>query len=362
MYREDKNTIKRILLIVSASILALVFLCAGYVYIRLSKMQLKDDSSAPLESIMLEYESPTPSVSYTPIATVDEALLYTPAPTPEPETNEEFGVINIAVFGMDNRYKNTIIGGRSDVTMILTIDKNSNSVRLTSFIRDTLIYIEPIGDFNRINAAIVFANGPEGAVECIEQEFGLDIDHYMVTNFVGMARIIDSIGGADAYVTSAVAHDCNYCIYEMNPLLGNPKKSNYITSFGDVHLNGIQAVAFMRQRKQDGGFARDDKQKEILLSLKDSLGSLSIQEINNIITVVSENVKTDMNPLQLVEMTMYLYACKEGDYCSIRVPLDGTYKLGWYKKMSVVQYDKDDNLTQVYDFIYRGLSPYSASE
>ena len=126
----------------------------------------------------------------------------------------------------------------------------------------------------------MFADGPEGALQCIEQEFGLDIDHYMVTNFVGMARIIDAIGGADAYVTSAVAHDCNHCIYEMNPLMGYPQKANYITSFGNVHLSGIQAVAFMRQRKQDGGFARDDKQKEILLSLKESLGSLSIQEIN----------------------------------------------------------------------------------
>ena len=62
MYREDKNTLKRILLIVSAVILALVFLCAGYVYIKLSKMQIKGESS---ETMTLDEEtpSPTPSVS-----------------------------------------------------------------------------------------------------------------------------------------------------------------------------------------------------------------------------------------------------------------------------------------------------------
>ena len=359
MYRENKILIKRILLIAAFTIAALLLSCGIYVYAKLSKMQIAV-SDFPDEIIELVTEEPTiiPAVSYSPLPTADVHLLQTPAPTAVPETNEDFGVINIAVFGMDNRYKNTILGGRSDVIMILTIDKKNNSVRLTSFIRDTLIYIEPLNDYNRINAAIVYADGPEGAVACIEQEFGIDIDNFMVTNFVGMARIIEAIGGADAYVSSAVARDCNYSIYEMNPLMGYSTKANYITKSGNIHLNGIQAVAFMRQRKSDGGFARDDKQKEILLSLKDKLSSLSIDEINTLLNVVSENIKTDMQPLELLQMTMYLYACKDGEYSSLRAPLDGTYKLAWYKKMSIVQYEKDKNLPQIYDYIYKGIYPY----
>ncbi len=363
MYREDRIKIKHILLIAAGAIVVLLLSGAIYVYSMLSRMHIS--TVEPLQETIEEYtDEPTiiPAVSYTPLPTIDEQLLQTPAPTAEPETNEDYGVINIAVFGMDNRYKYTIIGGRSDVIMILTIDKKNNSVRLTSFIRDTLIYIEPLSDYNRINAAIVYADGPDGAVECIEQEFGIDIDHYMVTNFVGMARIIDAIGGAEAYVSSAVAKDCNYCIEEMNPLMGYSAKANFITSYGNIHLSGIQAVAFMRQRKHDGGFARDDKQKEILMCLKDSLSSLSIDEINSLLTVVSENVKTDMQPLELLQMTMYLYACKDGEYSAIRMPLDGTYKLAWYKKMSIVQYDKEQNVPQLYDFIYNGIYPYDTQD
>lgn len=359
MYRENKILLKRILLIAAAAIIVLLLASSIYVYSKLAKMQISADDfpEVTIEDVT-EEPTATPEVSYTPLPTADAQLFQTPAPTAVPETNEDFGVINIAVFGMDNRYKNTIIGGRSDVIMILTIDKNTNSVRLTSFIRDTLIYIEPLNDYNRINAAIVYADGPDGAVECIEQEFGIDIDNYMVTNFVGMARIIDAIGGAEAYVSSAVAKDCNYCIEEMNPLMGYSLKANMITKSGNIHLNGIQAVAFMRQRKRDGGFARDDKQKEILLCLKGKLSSLSIEEINNLLIVVSENVKTDMEPLELMQMTMYLYACKDGEYSTVRIPLDGTYKLAWYKKMSIVQYDKDKNLPQIYDYIYKGIDPY----
>ena len=366
MQRENKNLLKRILLLVAGGVIIFLILSGVYVYVMLAQMQVDEYTIMALETEHPSIDSLTPSptrhVSYTPMPTIIDKLLQTPAPTAEPETNDDFGVINIAVFGMDNRYKYTIIGGRSDVIIVLTIDKNTNSVRLTSFIRDMLIYVEPLKDYNRINAAIVYANGPDGAVGCIEQEFGIAIDHYMVTSFVGMSRIIDAVGGVDVYVSSRIRKTCNQSIQEMNPLMGYSTFANYIRKSGNIKLNGIQAVAFMRQRKDEGGFSRDDKQKTVLLAVKEKIKSLSIAQVNDLLEVVSENIKTDMDPLELVEMTMYLYACKDSDYSTIRVPLDNTYQLGWYNKMSVVQYDKDENIPRIFDFIYRGIDPYAQAE
>lgn len=366
MDKGKKSVLKQILIAVAIVLVFSLLGTAAYVYAMLSVMKIESTATWELDVEEVTYTTdtptPEPEVSYTPLPTIDESLLRTPSPAQESQTNESLGIINIAVFGMDNRYKYQIEGGRSDVNIILTIDTKTNEVRLSSVIRDTLIYVEPLNDYNRINAAIVYAQGPEGAVECIEQEFGIEIDHYMLTSFVGMARIIDAVGGVDVYVPSKIVRYTNYAIQEMNPLMGYVTKANFIRSSGNIHLNGIQAVAFMRQRKHEGGFARDDNQKEVLADVRSQIQDLSIQDVNNLLTVVSENVKTDMEPMELIEMTMYLYACKDNEYKSLRIPLDGTYKLAWYSGMSIVQYEKDNNIPQLYDFIYNGIDPLAEDE
>lgn len=366
MNKSKKSLIRQILIAVAIILTFTLFAIGIYVYAMVSVMQIDSSASWELDIEEVIYAtdtpSPEPEISYTPLPTIDQSLLQTPAPSTAPETNENLGIINIAVFGMDNRYKYQIEGGRSDVNIILTIDTKNNEVRLTSIIRDTLIYVEDQNDYNRINAAIVYAQGPEGAVKCIEQEFGINIDHYMITNFVGMTKIIDAVGGVDVYFPSRIRQHTNQSINEMNPLMGYAENSNLIYSTGNIHLNGIQAVAFMRQRKDEGGFSRDDKQKEVLMNIRTKLQSLNIQQVNELLTVVSKNIKTDMQPLELVEMTMYLYACKDSEYSALRIPLEGTYKLAWYNGMSIVQYDKTNNIPQLYDFIYNGIDPYTIED
>ena len=362
MASGNKKTIIRILLIGFSVLIFFVFAFAIFVYAKLDKMYLDEKTELNLESYLEETETLVPDDSYTPLPTIDRNSLQTPFVSIEPKTNEDLGIINIAVFGMDNRYRYTIVGGRSDVNMILTIDTINQEVRLTSFIRDTLIYIDELEDYNRINAAIVYANGPSGAVECIEKEFSIDIDYYMVTNFVGMARIINAVGGVNMYITSGIASDCNKAIKEMNPLMGYSENANLIYRTGNIKLNGIQAVAYMRQRKREGGFARDDKQKDILLAVREKLQTLSFEKITELLDVVTSNVKTDMNPLELIEMTTYLYEYKDSDYTTLRIPLNGTYYVGWYNKMSVVHYEKEANIYPLYDFIYKGIYPYDESE
>lgn len=352
--RISKKTFQNILISLCVFLVALLVFCAIYAYTLLDNMQL-DASPTPMDTPTTP--TYTPLITPIPLPTVDADNLITPEPSKEPQNNDDFGIINIAVFGMDNRYKHTIEGGRSDVNIILTIDKRKNEIRLTSIMRDTLIYVDARNDFNRINAALVYEDSPEAAVECIEKEFDIDIDHYMITSFVGMAKIIDAIGGVNINITKSQAKEANILVEKMNPLLKYKKGSHHISSSGNIRLSGIQAVAYMRLRKSEGGFARDTKQKEVLLAARESLSDISLEKANKLIISVSENVKTDMNPIKLLEITMYLYACRDGNYTTIRIPLDNTYNFKRYKGMAVIQYDKDTNLPQLHDFIYDGIAP-----
>lgn len=356
---SEKKPRKRILWIVVGILVVILLAALGYGYSLLQKMNMNpSDEDVNTDEIvdMMEEEDANESADEnlpeavlptetTPTATVEPAL---------PRNNENYGLINIAVFGMDNRYRKTIMGGRSDVNIILTIDTKNNEIRLTSVIRDLLIYIPAKEDYNRINAAIVYEKSPEKAVEAIEQELDIEIDHYMITSFVGMTHILDAIGGVDVKLSWQEVWDMNGLIMEMNRLMRNSTKAYFVQAPGDRHLNGIQAVAYMRLRQSDGGFARDDKQKEVLASAKNNLSTMSLAEINDLVNTIASYVKTDMEPLEMLDIAAKLYALKDSPYKTTRIPYDNHYTMARYKGMAIIQYDKEYNIPRLHDFIYDG--------
>jgi LCP family protein required for cell wall assembly len=107
-------------------------------------------------------------------------------------------IINIALFGIDTRTENSF-EGLSDSIMVLSLNTETKTVKIISFMRDTLVPIEqPNGKklCNKINSAYA-KGGPELAIKTLNQNFGLDISEYATVNFYGMAEIIDAVGGIE---------------------------------------------------------------------------------------------------------------------------------------------------------------------
>jgi LCP family protein required for cell wall assembly len=351
---KQKFPLKTILSIIWIVIIALVAVIFIYIYPKLKNMNIDsvvenpEPTLNPEEVLMETEDAPSDMATAVPI----------PEDTPEPDLemkdNDDYGITNIMVFGMDNRYKRTILGGRSDVNIILTLDPENNEVRLTSIMRDTLIDIPSLGDYNRINAAIVYEDGPEGSINAIEKEFLVDIDHYVITSFRGMIEIIDSIGGVDVTLSQQEVWDTNGLIQEMNLLFGNRSEKYFIQTRGEHHLNGIQAVAYMRLRHTGGTTARDDRQKEVLLSARNQLSNMSLGDLDTALNTVTDWVKTDMEPVDFIKLTKDLYALRNGSYKASRVPYEGLYSNANYKGMAIIQYDREPNLLKMHDFIYNG--------
>ncbi|MGG7099035.1 LCP family protein, partial [Clostridium sardiniense] len=105
-------------------------------------------------------------------------------------------VKNIALFGVDSpEGKN----GRSDSIMILTIDDKNNELKLSSIMRDSYVNIKGHGE-DKITHAYAFG-GPELAVNTLNQNFDLDIEHFITVDFTSLPKIIDEIGGIDLNIT-----------------------------------------------------------------------------------------------------------------------------------------------------------------
>ena len=89
-------------------------------------------------------------------------------------------VYNILLLGGDNA-KTTGTRGNSDTIMIVSIDKNTKKIKVTSIMRDTYVQIPGYRD-NKINSA--FATGGVPLIkETIEENFKITIDSTVVLNY-----------------------------------------------------------------------------------------------------------------------------------------------------------------------------------
>jgi LCP family protein required for cell wall assembly len=125
----------------------------------------------------------------------------------------------------------SVTGQRSDTIMLVRIVPATSSVAIMSIPRDLLVPIAGMGT-TRINAA--FNSGPDLLVSTIQQDFGIDVNHFMVVNFYSFTQIADAIGGVYQYFPTRAR--------DLYSDLSVPKA-------GCVLLKGGQALAFVRSRE-----------------------------------------------------------------------------------------------------------------
>ncbi|MBR7071072.1 MAG: LCP family protein [Clostridia bacterium] len=189
-------------------------------------------------------------------------------------------IVNVALFGIDTRDK-TSFTGLSDSIMLLSLNTQTKTVKIISFMRDTLVQIDENGKkyCNKINSAYA-KGGPELAIKTLNQNFGLDIKEYATVNFYGMSDIIDAVGGIDATITEREVtargnnnHGINDMIAEICGYLGYNPNDYYVKKAGEQHLNGIQAVAYSRIRYvpniwgTNNDYGRTDRQRYVMEQL-----------------------------------------------------------------------------------------------
>jgi LCP family protein required for cell wall assembly len=128
----------------------------------------------------------------------------------------------------------------SDSLMLLHM--GSGRPVLISIPRDSYVPIPGHG-YNKINAALAIG-GPTLLVQTVEYVTGLRINHFMSIGFVGLAGVVNSVGGVRICVTTAIPPDSYSGFKGMKA--------------GCHNLSGTQAIAFVRDRHS---FATSDLQR-----------------------------------------------------------------------------------------------------
>ncbi|MBO5213733.1 MAG: LCP family protein [Clostridia bacterium] len=238
-----------------------------------------------------------------------------------PEEAKE--ITNIALFGIDSRdddYK-----GLSDTIMVISINPNTGSIKLVSIMRDTLVEIDGHG-YQKINAAYS-KGGPELAIKTLNKTFRLNIMNYATVDFVGMAEIVDSVGGVQVELTKAEIPQINGCIDELANTRGLPR--DYVSEPGVQTLNGVQAVAFSRVRKVPtvsgtrDDYGRTERQRLVMNQLFQKALQLPLAQYPSLIKAMLPYIETSMGFDDILSLAKIL---KAGSVTmqQDRIPIDGS--------------------------------------
>ncbi|MCT1902276.1 LCP family protein [Oceanobacillus sojae] len=187
--------------------------------------------------------------------------------------------VNILLLGVDERDGDA---GRSDTMILLSLNPRTDSMVMLSIPRDTYVNIPDRG-MDKINHAYAFG-GTQLSVETVEQTFDLPVHSYIRVNMEGFEQGINALGGVTVQNSTAFSQD------------------GYNFNEGNVNLDGEEALAYIRMRKQDsrGDMGRNERQRDVIVAAMDEAASFSsITKASDILDILGNNVQTDLDMKRL---------------------------------------------------------------
>ena len=294
------------------------------------------------------------------------------------ELNENLpdNVVNILLIGIDSRSESLDESNQhGDVQIIVSINKDTGEIKLTSILRDLYVTIPGYKSKNRINVAYQRGGG-ELAMRTINHNFEMNIEHYVAINFFGLASIIDSLGGLDIELTKQEAGAINAYIKKHPPVYDN-QDDDYVRvplekKNGVQHLDGIQAVMYARLRSIDNDFARSARQRNLLelLLKKVTQGGMDFNKLFGLLETCLPYAKTNMSLSDLGNLAMVVLQSGLLDRVNSgaplleqnRIPMDGTWKYDETSSgASVVAFRTSkrlqENIEALHEFVYGDYYP-----
>ncbi|MGF2037620.1 MAG: LCP family protein [Nostoc sp. CmiVER01] len=181
--------------------------------------------------------------------------------------------------------------GLSDVMLLLKFDPETKKIIMLSIPRDTRTEIEGYG-VKKINAANV-DGGPALTAKTVSNLLGgAGIDRYIRINVLGVAKLIDALGGVSVYVPKDMKYQ-------------DDSQHLYINlKAGKQHLNGDQALQLLRFRHDElGDIGRIQRQQMVIRALMDqTLNPATVTQLPKVLDVVKDHIDTNLTVEELVAL------------------------------------------------------------
>lgn len=156
---------------------------------------------------------------------------------------------NILLLGTDDSPERGAVG-RTDTIILTTIIPTWPYLGMLSVPRDLWVTVPGVGE-QRINTAYFFAEagrsgeGPKAAMQTIDDNFGIPVHYYALVHMLGLIDAVDALDGVDIH---------------LNTPTGGLEAGTY-------HLNGTQALEFVRERSSSDDFSRMKRTQILIVAL-----------------------------------------------------------------------------------------------
>ena len=224
------------------------------------------------------------------------------------------------VIGYDRRPGETS-AGRGDTIMLLRADPQKEMLTMLSFPRD--LVVEHAGCqghppwTGRINEAYAYC-GPRGTLTTVKKLTGVPINYMITVNFRAFINIVDKLDGVYMDVDRSYFNDNSsgesYERIDLDP--------------GYQHLNGRDALDFVRYRHSDSDLYRVVRQQEFVKAVKQRISSAwDIFQLPGIVKAVTENIEVgkgggkEISGGEVLEYANLVYTLPGGNFQ--QVPLEG---------------------------------------
>ncbi|HEM6510181.1 TPA: LCP family protein [Streptococcus suis] len=186
---------------------------------------------------------------------------------------------NIYISGIDT-YGPISSVSRSDVNIIMTINRATHKILLTTTPRDSYVAIADGGQnqYDKLTHAGIY--GIDASVHTLENLYGIDISNYIRLNFTSFLQLIDLVGGIDVENTQEFT------------------SGEHTFPVGTVHLDAEQALIFVRERYSlaNGDNDRGKNQEKVIAALIKKLSSPeNLRNYQAILNSLEGSIQTDLS-------------------------------------------------------------------
>jgi LCP family protein required for cell wall assembly len=198
---------------------------------------------------------------------VSAQQIYTPPP---PEPWDGTSRYTVLVMGMDRRPSEfNLLSSRSDVLILVSYDPATRGIGLFHIPRDLYLPLPDSGVFARVNTLSQVGEqraagyGPYHTMEVLSRNLGIQIDAFLLFDFMAFITLIDSMGG--------IMMDIPYSISDPTYPDMNFGYDPFFIQRGWQVLDGRTALKYARTRHGDNDYLRGQRQMAVMQAVFERL-------------------------------------------------------------------------------------------
>lgn len=306
--KKKKHVGRTVIIVIAAVILAI--LLAVFLIFRDMYSQLNTRHHNPVEPTAVPAAAadatPAPDSSSEPASTLtdeekaklEEMELRSSLAESAEEVMSDKNVYNVLLIGSDGRTEEL---ERSDAMILVSINKTTKTIWLTSLMRDTQVEIANWG-IGHLNWATRFG-GVDMLINTIEstRNFAIDVDNWAMVDFLDFAEVAAMVGPITVTVTKEEAADINLLIREACQLndqyYGTSVPRCYFPTDQDgtyTISDGFQILGYCRERHIGGDTGRSEKQRDALMQMWGNVKKMSLTDQYALAKEIMSIVSTDI--------------------------------------------------------------------